>query len=91
MFSTPGSTAVSLTNVLFGDVWLCSGQSNMDFSVAHWGGGGCLDANETDTLSCGVPRMRSNKRKRSGDVRWVGVLSQDTLPSPVNIPCLIQC
>ena len=47
VFSTPGSTAVSLTNVLFGDVWLCSGQSNMDFSVAHWGGGGCLDANET--------------------------------------------
>ena len=47
VFSTPGSTAVSLTNVLFGDVWLCSGQSNMDFSVAPWGGGGCLDANAT--------------------------------------------
>ena len=47
VFSTPGSKAVSLTNVLFGDVWLCSGQSNMDFSVAPWGRGGCLDANAT--------------------------------------------
>ena len=39
--------AVTLNNVLFGAVFLCSGQSNMDFSVAPWGGGGCLDANAT--------------------------------------------
>jgi hypothetical protein len=47
VFSVPGATSVTLSNVLFGAVFLCSGQSNMDFSVAPWGGGGCLDANET--------------------------------------------
>lgn len=29
------STTVKLTDVLFGDVWLCSGQSNMAFSLAN--------------------------------------------------------
>ena len=47
VFATPGGTSVTLENVMFGAVFLCSGQSNMDFSVAPWGGGGCLDANET--------------------------------------------
>ena len=53
VFTTPGaggagaSKTVTLTNVLFGAVFLCSGQSNMDFSVAPWGGGGCLEANAT--------------------------------------------
>eukprot|EP00039_Didymoeca_costata_P020200 m.340426 g.340426 ORF g.340426 m.340426 type:complete len:521 (+) comp19301_c0_seq1:20-1582(+) len=28
-------TMVNLTNILFGDVWVCSGQSNMEFSVAE--------------------------------------------------------
>ena len=45
--STRHGTCVTLSSVLFGDVFLCSGQSNMDFSVAPWGAGGCLAANET--------------------------------------------
>ena len=45
--STRHGTCFTLSNVLFGDVFLCSGQSNMDFSVAPWAAGGCLDANET--------------------------------------------
>jgi autotransporter-associated beta strand protein len=32
--SAPGQTTVTLTDVLIGDVWLCSGQSNMDWSVS---------------------------------------------------------
>lgn len=47
VFSTPDVASVTLSNVLFGAVFLCSGQSNMDFSVAPWGGGGCLVANQT--------------------------------------------
>lgn len=35
---TTNTTTVTLANVLFGAVFLCSGQSNMDFSVAPWGG-----------------------------------------------------
>ena len=27
--------SITLTDVLFGDVWLCSGQSNMVFVVSH--------------------------------------------------------
>jgi hypothetical protein len=45
--STRYGTCITLSSVLFGDTFLCSGQSNMDFSVAPWGGGGCLDANAT--------------------------------------------
>ena len=30
---TSGSRALTVTNVLIGDVWLCSGQSNMDFKL----------------------------------------------------------
>ncbi len=45
------SKQATLNNVLFGDVWLCSGQSNMDFSVAASGGGGCFAQNETVALA----------------------------------------
>ena len=45
--STRYGLCITLERVLFGTVILCSGQSNMDFSVAPWGEGGCLDANET--------------------------------------------
>eukprot|EP01079_Euglenida_sp_SAG-EU17-18_P000229 gene229-365_t len=44
--------AVVLTNVLFGDVWLCSGQSNMEFSVA-----GALDAADI-IASADIPGLR---------------------------------
>jgi hypothetical protein len=29
------SNTISLKNVLFGDVWVCSGQSNMQFSMSQ--------------------------------------------------------
>jgi sialate O-acetylesterase len=32
-----GSNALTLTNVLVGDVWLCSGQSNMQFGLLDFG------------------------------------------------------
>jgi len=28
-----GSTVITLTNILVGDVWVCSGQSNMQFAM----------------------------------------------------------
>jgi hypothetical protein len=30
-----GSTAINLTDVLFGDVFLCGGQSNMELSLSY--------------------------------------------------------
>ena len=46
--ATSGSETLSLTNVLFGDVWLCTGQSNMEMgrTTSHGGltdAGGNLD------------------------------------------------
>jgi sialate O-acetylesterase len=34
---TDGSDPVVLNNVLIGEVWVCSGQSNMEMPVAGWG------------------------------------------------------
>ena len=31
--ATAGSMSITLNDVLFGDVWICSGQSNMQFTV----------------------------------------------------------
>lgn len=32
-----GKNAISLQNVLVGEVWICSGQSNMEMPIAGWG------------------------------------------------------
>lgn len=32
---TCGKTSIVLNNILIGDIWLCSGQSNMDFKLKH--------------------------------------------------------
>jgi sialate O-acetylesterase len=32
-----GKNSISITNVLIGEVWLCSGQSNMEMPIAGWG------------------------------------------------------
>ena len=31
--ATAGNVSIALNDVLFGDVWICSGQSNMQFTV----------------------------------------------------------
>jgi sialate O-acetylesterase len=33
-----GTNSITLTNILFGEVWICSGQSNMEFTI-NWLGG----------------------------------------------------
>ena len=35
--ATAGSMSITLNDVLFGDVWVCSGQSNMQFTVPSVG------------------------------------------------------
>lgn len=34
---TDGKSSIKFSNVLIGDVWLCSGQSNMNMPLAGWG------------------------------------------------------
>ena len=35
--ATAGNVSITLNDVLFGDVWICSGQSNMQFTVPSVG------------------------------------------------------
>ena len=39
--ATAGNMSISLNDVLFGDVWICSGQSNMQFTVPSVGNHVC--------------------------------------------------
>jgi sialate O-acetylesterase len=45
-----GGEAIAFSNVLVGDVWLCSGQSNMGFKLANCTTGKSDAANASDTL-----------------------------------------
>ncbi len=47
-----GGEKIKLGNVLFGDVWICSGQSNMEWDMAR-----ARDA-ERDIPACANPRIR---------------------------------
>ena len=48
-----GTDVIVLSDVLFGDVWLCSGQSNMAFSMA-----GIFNATEEIEASQGYTDIR---------------------------------
>ena len=47
-----GNNTISLHNVLFGDVWICGGQSNMQFKVKE------LAVKETDSILDNNPNLR---------------------------------
>ena len=49
-FEVQGNNRVALQNVLVGEVWLCSGQSNMEWTVAISGNAGEEIAAATDSL-----------------------------------------
>jgi sialate O-acetylesterase len=53
-----GNNSLTLKNVIVGDIWVCSGQSNMEMSL-----GGCLGAAE-DIKAADLPRIRRIKFKR---------------------------
>ncbi len=50
-----GKNSLVLTNVIVGDVWLCSGQSNMEMGL-----GGCLNAGD-DIKTADLPKIRRIK------------------------------
>ncbi len=67
----------TLTNVLFGDVYLCSGQSNMDFCLGGLGvcAGGTFAANETVAKAHLFPEIRLLKTGSAWTPSWNGNLS----------------
>jgi sialate O-acetylesterase len=47
-----GQTSLTLKNIIVGDIWVCSGQSNMEMTL-----GGCLGADE-DIKAADLPKIR---------------------------------
>lgn len=56
-----GSTEVILSDVMLGEVWLCSGQSNMEWSVNH----GILNGDE-EAQNADFPNLRIFQLPRTG-------------------------
>jgi len=54
-----GDEEATLTNVIFGDIWICSGQSNMAFTM-----GGIFNATEELELSAGYNDIRFTVLKK---------------------------
>jgi len=77
-----GKNTIKLTDILFGEVWFCSGQSNMDMGV------GVCDNAEQEIAAADYPQIRLFKvpRKPSGrplsdvDADW-RLCSPDTIAS----------
>lgn len=53
-----GENEIVLSNVLLGEVWICSGQSNMEFTFKMLGGWDKYLAEKEDFVSNGYPMMR---------------------------------
>lgn len=69
-----GSSAAAASNVMIGDVWLCSGQSNMEWPLkqALGGEGVVAGANDPQLRLLKVPKRREMAAAASlaRDVRW---------------------
>ena len=65
---------ISLSNIAIGDVWLCSGQSNMEFEASRQSNGPDIVARSEDTglRLFLVPRQRSREPSRdfAGATEW---------------------
>jgi len=73
-----GDEELTLTNVIFGDVWLCSGQSNMVFTM-----GGIFNATEELETSAGYNDIRFTVLKKvTSDVEEQDIEPQVTWADP---------
>ena len=71
-FSVSGDNTIELQDVLVGDVWLASGQSNMQYSVknAHNGAEALADANVPELRLCTVGNKPSLTPTTDRSVKW---------------------
>jgi sialate O-acetylesterase len=73
-----GANTVEIKNILVGDVWVCSGQSNMQFEM-HWLTDSAKQialANDPLLRLLGVPQGGATQPKRDIAVRWSECTSQ---------------
>lgn len=70
--SVSGPTNVTVKNVLFGDVWLCSGQSNMEMGLGETTNGQAEigNANFPKIRLLAVPRLLSQFPMQTADLKW---------------------
>jgi len=72
-----GKNAIVLTNVIVGDIWLCSGASNMEMPLA-----GCLNAEE-DIKGADIPKIRH--------IKFAPLSATTEAPDvPVSVPWLVS-
>ncbi|WP_339711494.1 sialate O-acetylesterase [uncultured Kriegella sp.] len=57
--SVQGRNTIVLQNILIGDIWICSGQSNMEFSVKH------VEDADKEISNAHYPKIRSFRVKRN--------------------------
>jgi sialate O-acetylesterase len=76
----PGSPTLKLDDILFGDVWLCSGQSNMEWVVAN------CDNAATEIAAANFPQIRHIKiPKTPSATPQENVASQWLVCTPENV------
>ena len=69
--SEEGGNTVTLQDVLVGDVWVCSGQSNMGFQLFQVGKGAEAEATDDKLRLLRVPRAVSEEPLEQQDGKWV--------------------
>lgn len=76
-----GKNTVTLTDVLFGEVWVCSGQSNMQFNVrsANNAEQEIAEANYPQIRLFQVPNVTAETPQRDVKAQWVAC-SPQTIP-----------
>ncbi len=75
-----GDDKVEMKNMLVGDVWLCGGQSNMQWTLSNSDGGSeAIASSANDKLRLiTVPRHRADEPKTDVDANWVVAGPQTT-------------
>ncbi len=74
-----GKNKIRLTNVLLGEVWICSGQSNMEFTIKAMGGWKKYPKEMQDVMLhdystirlCQIEKETSDKPKDDCNARWM--------------------
>jgi sialate O-acetylesterase len=64
-----GDTSITVKNVLIGEVWFCSGQSNMEMPVAGWPPNDTIMHSSTAISAAAIPEIRlfNVQKKISGE------------------------
>jgi sialate O-acetylesterase len=58
MTITIGDSVLVIRNILIGEVWVASGQSNMEMPLSGWGGGDTIINSAAEIASASVPALR---------------------------------